>query len=862
MSKRDALILVEEYLGHQEPRIRANAITALAAIGTEASIRRLVEIALTESDAKARGRAETELAGLTGDSLDTARELVRQRLRSERGEKLVELWYLLNRLQALGWKAGVLEGGFFRRLRVGFGLRYAPAFRPMRRVGPVTVCGLIGTIAGVIVASLYLGGGDFDVSGAALLVFGLTATAGGLLSSMVTTRLAVPWSTHHARWMSWLSELSSVALLATAVSLLGALALLITGGLGSAHQAESVVMLSLAFGLVATAVRAGTMLAAPAWVPTSVNVVTQLLAGSGAGILTASLLLTLERRMLGFDADGPWSGLAVAAEGAWLIAVPAVVGLSAAFTWIERTNPQRAARPLIHRLLTVVLIAASIVMVARATAGTLFAARGSTIVRAESGQELVRKVGITGFPFVYRFAATFPQQVQASVSGSAGAAPTVRPIGLPRVIGSPLTLNLSGFRPQSTQSDGLPLCTASGRRESITTGVTRTRIDTDLGWGCFEVQVLNESNPAPRGVFASVEDVLTSRAARAAGQDSTNASNYVLDVRLNTGRAVRFTGTTLDPNARARPLVSRDSDFEFEIKEPRTLRVSISGPSQAIVPADRPAASDRAPTASGEARVELRTVDGRGEAKQHESVRPGASIQGLLEPGKYQIHVSVPPSAPALWYAVDFESTPRLIADGSWPVSHMPAVYDFRVTSPSVVAVTPEESVSLSAVTIQTRSGATVVEGDSKGAVAALAPGDYLVRLAGSFGGSVAKGQLGLTFFPGAGPARGDSPVLQAPPGQAVRYRLPVTALPFERRIVVRFAQDVMIWSPRVTGVDLEVTLRDSEKRDVAEADDPEAIRMRLGPGTYTVNLHEYDDSAGASPGIAMEILLNVKSER
>ena len=62
----DAVAVVKELLRASEEQIRKNALTALAAFGTEPAVNELVDIGLRDESEKVRQHAQREISCLTG----------------------------------------------------------------------------------------------------------------------------------------------------------------------------------------------------------------------------------------------------------------------------------------------------------------------------------------------------------------------------------------------------------------------------------------------------------------------------------------------------------------------------------------------------------------------------------------------------------------------------------------------------------------------------------------------------------------------------------------------------------------------------------------------------------------------------
>src|SRR3712207_3033598 len=97
---RDPLSIVDEFLRYPDPQMRKNAVTALALVESEKAIRRLVEIALSDSEPQVRKRAEDEILRLDGQQAEWAVEALGAAMKDS--ERRLLAYAALGRLRSRG----------------------------------------------------------------------------------------------------------------------------------------------------------------------------------------------------------------------------------------------------------------------------------------------------------------------------------------------------------------------------------------------------------------------------------------------------------------------------------------------------------------------------------------------------------------------------------------------------------------------------------------------------------------------------------------------------------------------------------------------------------------------------------------
>lgn len=326
-AKADPLPIIEEYLRAAEPRIRANAVTALAAVATPESVSRLVETALLDEASVVRDRARIELRELDHESSATAARCLSAAL--EDPEKQVAANAVLaNGVLARLDHAGppvILPGSFFRRLRLAARVRSAETSRRERRLDLAAArSGLWGGLAGALLV-------------AAVMVLGLRP--GVSVSHYSTLFWWTLWlSPAFALWTSgWATPIGAyfdrraaavVEVLAAARGALIPMFLFFAMASWIHEAPTTTVFVGTLCGVIGVASIRGGTLAKAGRHATLLSAV----AGGGAGAVVLTGIVAGVRVVIDSTTD---ARLASFAAGMWLLLVPAGFGMARAFSGVD-----------------------------------------------------------------------------------------------------------------------------------------------------------------------------------------------------------------------------------------------------------------------------------------------------------------------------------------------------------------------------------------------------------------------------------------------------------------------------------------------------------------------------------------------
>lgn len=184
-----ALLIVEEFLQSNEQQLRKNALTALAAIDTPDSARRLARVAFADPDPNVRARAAQELGSLSEPSQRVALQVMSDALSEPVAQ---EAFRVLAQLYGAGLPVGSLAIPFVAKVRLSW------ASRPTWRAGFAGMLGAIGyctlgTVTGAALLSLFLARLEIDTSAIskffaiALLITPFAATLAALRLGSATS---------------------------------------------------------------------------------------------------------------------------------------------------------------------------------------------------------------------------------------------------------------------------------------------------------------------------------------------------------------------------------------------------------------------------------------------------------------------------------------------------------------------------------------------------------------------------------------------------------------------------------------------------------------------------------------------------
>lgn len=326
-----------EFLASAEPRLRQNALTALAAVGTSEAVQHLVSATLSDGDAEVRKRGRDEILQLDGPAAEQAvRVLEAQAADAEYRQETV---WLLGALRQKGQAVGSLRLGFTGQLRLRQGLTSRKASRlPQRRY--VLLHAFLATlVSSVLLAAFYNAAIDlpFDFDE-------------GLLAALLSSLFVGPWLAVSTSWFSIphrlqtllrggvTAELALVAVVATPVPI----SLFVIMGLVDKLDVAVGLFLLAAVPLAVVACRATTLFTVPRAAGSGGRLF-QLAAGAACGFLVLSLGLSVLTPLASSpdpfdDPTGPLGYL-------WVLMLPALVGVAAAFSKLESGFPTGVDRP-------------------------------------------------------------------------------------------------------------------------------------------------------------------------------------------------------------------------------------------------------------------------------------------------------------------------------------------------------------------------------------------------------------------------------------------------------------------------------------------------------------------------------------
>lgn len=344
----NTLSIIEEFLRSGEPQIRRNAITALAVMNDQDSVRLIIDTALKDPDAGVRRRAEEEILLLDEESQAGVTEALMESLKSKDSQSQQLAYAFLARLKSRGmtltnvW----LPWGSRMRLASSMNLHVYPARKWSYRLRGFRP-GLLGTLAGLIFFVPYvlnvLRPHESWTSFIRFIVATLTILLVGTLLAIFATQYTTPINLQLNRRTALLVEV----LITTVCVIVGMyfFYLLISkilqdsptlraNGVDSLNQ----LLLPLHLGLMAGAVRAGTIIAFGRFKVSrhfrskSLNWVIQVASGIlvGFSVMTIILLIySLGNSPIPLDVR----------IAAWLSFLATAVGLASAFANVDGEAP-------------------------------------------------------------------------------------------------------------------------------------------------------------------------------------------------------------------------------------------------------------------------------------------------------------------------------------------------------------------------------------------------------------------------------------------------------------------------------------------------------------------------------------------
>jgi len=356
--KRNPTGIICEYLNRAEPQVRKNALTALAAIGDQDSIERLITAALEDPAPEVRSHAEAEIAKFEGPVAESARDHLHRLLEDKDPKRRATTYALLGRLRVLGFPALRPALSWLKRWRLAASLRSHPSIprRPFFH-GPLLRTSLFAGVAGAILISVYLIIAlKIPLLEADFLIFMLLL--GPILSVVIAlfaARNSMPAGLQYDGAAANVAETSSLAVRSVIPVFLG---LLLASYNTLPHQENSEWLVIALFGasclvLALATVRGGTFLALGVARNSSWKRRLPIAAGTACGFFVLTLPLVMHH------VSAIYSGRAEKfVEALWLCLLPSILGLAATLAQIDR-EPEvpglTASRP--ARILTFSLCA-------------------------------------------------------------------------------------------------------------------------------------------------------------------------------------------------------------------------------------------------------------------------------------------------------------------------------------------------------------------------------------------------------------------------------------------------------------------------------------------------------------------------
>lgn len=398
----DPWTVVQDFVTSPDPKLRRNALTALAAMGNRASISQLIERALSDEDHSVTQRARDEILDLDENSARHAvSELTGAVEESKKGWKIA--YAILGSLRSVGHTVPVPKVGWLSRIRQvwSLGARKHPILgkrKLTRAVGPSLLGGAIASA--IWVAYLGLANmADWTEN-----AFGITVFA--MFLALVMGPL-VSWRTRAANqqfdpvagafvdmaWAAGLTYVGFFVLLAIAT-----------------FEDNWVMLLTVGAPLSVAAVRAGTLMGLGVTNEPRRHRVAQVAIGGAAGfvVLTVATLLA-----------GPANG----AGAVWGIGVPVMFALANVFAKIDGTSIPSVpllrglARPISGTVVGVMVVPMTLVLIPEPTTRLERGGEQRPWEATARDSTLSRTIPLDRLPSTVFVVADFPQRIEAYIPG-------------------------------------------------------------------------------------------------------------------------------------------------------------------------------------------------------------------------------------------------------------------------------------------------------------------------------------------------------------------------------------------------------------------------------------------------------------
>jgi hypothetical protein len=351
--------IVNDYLHHERPQVRKNAVMALGVIQNEKSVEGLVRMALDDDSAEVRRAAEKELLGLSESSNGIATAVLQSEF--EEPKKRKAIYALLGRLRVAGKTFTIAGQGALAWLRCArqlFRQTYAVKRLPIqvrRSIIPAMAgCG-IGVALFLIFIMAFTGASTMRGAGSDLATGYVVGGIFGFFIALAASLRSTTFDLHYRPGAGAVVEIANAAIPCAAISLIIGLIVLIAAKSDlSGSETVRTIGLLLLLPLYVGAVRAGAILSSRLTSIRSLDLALESAVGSAAGILclTMGILLIMRGRQ--------------DASGYWFVFAPSTVAVAVTFAALDSATPDRAARRRPARaiasvaMLIIVLLPASI----------------------------------------------------------------------------------------------------------------------------------------------------------------------------------------------------------------------------------------------------------------------------------------------------------------------------------------------------------------------------------------------------------------------------------------------------------------------------------------------------------------------
>ncbi len=320
--KRDPLAIIQEYQHSSDPQIRKNAATALAALGSEESVKRLVDMTL--ADAEIRDHGIKELSNLEAGARRYVGPQVQTALQNPKHQRVAYL--VLALLHGEGIEIELPKLSIKSRLRLFAGLskliypkhRFRLAFR---RMLPALIGGIVGALLlGIYVTIFFAGSKTYSTPNDLAVMLFWAALSAPLLALPASWR-AIPVGLQPDRNIAFVAGFSVLSLFIVIYMSL------IFFGRGFFNDIAEFTSLPFFLVMLIAGVRMGTHLEVNLSGNATFDRVVKILVGASAGAVIMIPLVVLFAE-LGYLDNDFWPAI-------WLFFIPACFGMANAYSQID-----------------------------------------------------------------------------------------------------------------------------------------------------------------------------------------------------------------------------------------------------------------------------------------------------------------------------------------------------------------------------------------------------------------------------------------------------------------------------------------------------------------------------------------------